>query len=193
MPPLIKFEFSVPNSNRVALEFAGLAKAVQDWRKYIWPGVVRDAIRPWLAKQFRTQGAAGAHGKWAALDPIYAAAKQRRWGKKPILEASGAMKNDLLSPSNTGKMTERTLLYGTQVRYAIFHQKGTKKMAARRIFDPEASDGPGTLKRMIRVSVARSVANYARRRGFAIAGEQGLDVSAAEAGLLGRRAMSEAL
>ncbi len=183
---MVKFELKIVNAKQVRFAFGGMAAAVKDWRKYIWPGVTKDALRPWLKKQFEEQGH-GDHGRWKELSGPYATRKARRYPGEKILSASGKMKRDLLSESNRGEMTARTLLYGTNIKYAIYHQTGTKKMPARRIFDPEESDAPGTMKRMIRVSVARSVTNYARKRGFAI---EGSGTDAATAVRSGRGAMS---
>lgn len=183
---MIKFELKVENAEKVRFAFGGLASAVKDWRKYIWPSVTANALRPWLATQFAEEGH-GQHGRWKELSEPYATRKAKKYPGAPILVASGKMKRSLLSESNTGEMTPRTLLYGSNIKYARYHQTGTKDMPARRIFDPERSDGPGTMPRMIRVSVARAVTNYARRRGFAI---EGAGADAAAAVRSGRAAMS---
>jgi phage gpG-like protein len=186
---MISFQLKVVNANKVSFAFGSLASAVQDWRKYIWPGIRKDAIRPWLRKQFESQGR-GAHGRWPALSSSYARRKALLYPNKKILEASGDLKNDLLSDANEGETTPRTMLYGTKIKYAIYHQTGAKfrkrrgSLPARRIFDPEPNDAPGTMKQMIRVSVARSVSNYARRLGFAIGA-----TDAETASILGRKAM----
>ena len=181
---MITFKLQVENANKVEFAFGKLATAVSDWRKYIWPGVRSGALRPWLRKQFASEGAKGAHGSWKELKGPYRTRKGKVYPGKPILEASGRMKRDLLSEANEGETTPRMMYYGTNLPYAKFHQTGTRKMAARRIFDPEEIDGPGTMKRMVRTSVARGVANYARRLGFALGA-----TSIREAGAIGHRAM----
>ena len=191
---MISFSFEVKNANKVKFAFGSLASAVQDWRKYIWPGVRKNAIRPWLKKQFDSEGAQGAHGKWAALSSSYARFKKVNYPTAKLLTASGLMKRTLLRESNEGETTPRTMLYGTKIPYALYHQTGTKfkkgpkagqrKMVARRIFDPEPNDAPGTMRRMIHVSVARGVSNYARRLGFAMGA-----TDAETASILGKKAM----
>ena len=57
-------------------------------------------------------------------------------------------------------------------------------MVARRIFDPEPNDAPGTMRQMFRLSVARGVSNYARRLGFAMGA-----TDAETASILGKKAM----
>ena len=190
---MISFRLKVENAREVHLAFGSLASAVQDWQKYIWPGVRRDAIRPWLQKQFESQGAQGAHGRWAPLSSAYEVRKKRLFPGMKILQASGTMMKDLLSEHNDGETTPRRMLYGTKVKYAIYHQTGTKnkktgvrRMPARRIFDPEQSDRPGPFKGLIRMSVARGVTNYARKLGFALGAED-----AASAAILGRQTMQD--
>ena len=179
---MIEFKMSVPNALKIHFAFAGLAEEVKDWSRNIWPSVVRYALRPWLTDQFAQQGH-GAHGNWPALTALYAARKAKTYPSKLILEASGKMKESLIPEANKGEMTPRTLRYGSNVPYAIYHQTGTKKMVARRIFDPEASQARGTLKGLIRMSVARGVTLQARKLGFAVGGS---DLSPAEAVTLGR-------
>lgn len=186
---MITFKFEVENAAGVRFAFAGLAANIQDWRKNIWTQVVEGAMKPWLRKQFESEGH-GEYGKWAPLTPRYARWKAKHYPGKKILERTGAMKGDLLSPENRGVQTPRTLTYGTNILYAKFHQKGTKHMVARRIFDPELLDAPGTLRHLVRVSVARGVAIHARKLGFAILGARGEEGDAAEAALLGRQALS---
>jgi phage gpG-like protein len=195
---MIKFAFEVKNADRVSFAFGSLASAINNWDKYIWPGVRKDAIRPWLRKQFNAEGAQGAHGKWAALSTTYAKRKATLYPGKKILQASGAMMDDLLSESNEGETTEKTMLYGTKIPYAIYHQDGTKyrkgakigkqKMVARRIFDPEEGDGPGTMRKMILTSIARSVTIYARKYGFAMGA-----TDPESAALLGRKTMRDSM
>jgi phage gpG-like protein len=186
---MITFRLQVQNANKVSLAFGSLASAVNDWQQFIWPGIRRDAIRPWLRKQFALEGAQGAHGRWQALSPGYAARKAKLYPGKKILEATGALKDDLLSEMNEGETSPRMMLYGTKIPYGIYHQTGTKRggkqrMVARRIFDPEMSDQPGTFKGLIKMSVARSVSGYARQLGFFLGA-----TDPTMAAVIGRRAM----
>lgn len=184
---MIEFKFKVANAASVHFAFAGLASAVKDWRPHIWPAVRDRAIRPWLKEQFTKEGALGEHGKWAALTEAYAARKAKKYPGRPILEASGRMKKDLLSPANKGEMMPRELGYGTDVEYARYHQEGTSRMPARRIFDPEESGARGTLKQRIRSAVAFGVSNHARALGFQVMGDE---VDASEAAQIGREILS---
>jgi len=186
---MIIFRFSVANAEQIRFAFGGLASAVRDWRPHIWPAVRDHAVRPWLEEQFAKEGH-GEHGAWPPLSEKYAAQKERKYPGKPILEASGRMKDELLSKDNKGEMTPQTFSYGSQeVGYSIWHQTGTKKMPARRIFDPEIEDERGTMKQMIRSAVAFGLTNHARALGFAVMGGE---VSAADAARIGRGILARA-
>tara|TARA_R100000808_G_scaffold3903_1_gene13268 strand:- start:321 stop:821 length:501 start_codon:yes stop_codon:yes gene_type:complete len=96
--------------------------------------------------QFRSEGATGKSGKWAALSPKYRAWKQRTHGNKPILELSGRLKRSLTNPKSRDfvfTVTKSGFIMGSRVKYARFHMTGhrfkktgasgtyTQKMPAR--------------------------------------------------------------
>lgn len=71
--------------------------------------------------------------------------KQAVYGRiYPILYATGRLKNSVLNPKDVDAINEiinrDTLLLGTRVPYAPYHQHGTSKMASRPFFfiGPEA-------------------------------------------------------
>lgn len=51
---------------------------------------------------FATEGAAGASGRWAPLNPRYAARKRARYGGKKILQLTGETKDRFTKPTHTG-------------------------------------------------------------------------------------------
>ncbi|MGC2234257.1 MAG: hypothetical protein WBA09_22340 [Candidatus Acidiferrum sp.] len=185
----VEFTFLVINAEAIKFAFAGLAENIKDFRPHIWPQVRNRAIKPWLRAQFSQEGH-GEHGKWAPLSEKYAVRKEMKWGFKPILEASGKLKRSLLAASNKGVMTARTFEYGTDVAYGLYQQTGTRRgLPARRIFDPEVSDGRGSLKQLIRSAVGLGVSNQARALGFAVRGDE---VSSGEAKSIGKSILSQA-
>ncbi len=67
---------------------------------------------------------------WAPLKPSTIARK----GHDRILFETGRLKTSLTvvgGPGNVNKVTQRGLLFGTDVEYSIFHQTGTSRMPAR--------------------------------------------------------------
>lgn len=100
-----------------------------------------------VAKQmFITQGSSGAHGAWQPLSPEYAAVKKRLFGSKLILRRSNKLSQSLTRSGgdNVSIGTNTALGYsftlGTQIDYAIFHQKGGTKVKGkppmRKLLDP---------------------------------------------------------
>jgi phage gpG-like protein len=187
--PTIQFE--VLNADRVSFAFGGLGKLVRNWNP-IWKLVVNKAIKPWLsggsssgglafAGQFPTEGATGGHGSWAPLKEDYDLRKRKKYGDKPILQASGDLLEDLTSDSNQGRLSALSMTFGSSLAYAKFHQTGTSKMPARRIIDPDE-----TFKLGIRRQVTRGIVQYIRAYGFAVASSLDIDVSASEAFSIGK-------
>ncbi len=73
-------------------------------------------------------------GGWAPLDQKYSAWKSVNFPGRPILEATGNLKNSLVRLDGpTNKIRLKSAEFGTDVEYAKFHQYGTSKMAKRQI------------------------------------------------------------
>ncbi len=78
--------------------------------------------------------------RWAELTPEYAARKQKRWGDRPIMVASGRLRSSLTEPPRGAvfgrirnfvsgssqdavmEVTNSSLVVGTTVEYGGFHQ-----------------------------------------------------------------------
>lgn len=81
---------------------------------------------------FDTEG----QGTWAPLNPRYAAQKERRWPGRPILVASGALLESVTGGTGFVKIiTPTALALGTNIPYAIYHQRGTTYMPRRAVID----------------------------------------------------------
>jgi phage gpG-like protein len=82
-------------------------------------------------------GAVGHAGMWAPLRPSTIRDRMRRgYGPGPILHRTGEMEASLTSrhhPGNVFAVTPTSVTVGTRDRKAIFHQLGTRKMAARAV------------------------------------------------------------
>lgn len=75
-------------------------------------------------------------GKYTDLSPGYKLQKQKRVGFiYPILRYSGLLEASITNPDDANAINlivnKTTLILGTKVSYAGFHQFGTKKMPAR--------------------------------------------------------------
>jgi len=73
--------------------------------------------------------------KFAPLSPSYKARKIKKWGRKPILVASGRMLGALTGgPGWKHKISKKELRIDLDIPYASYHQEGTPKMPQRNFF-----------------------------------------------------------
>ena len=72
---------------------------------------------------------------WPPLSPAYAAWKNRHFPNRPLLVLRGHLRDSLTNESSRQMVFNRAggrqLIIGTRIKYAKFHQYGTKKMPAR--------------------------------------------------------------
>lgn len=117
----------------VRIEFGGAPEQLQklavfmtDLRTF-WPRIV-PLVTGWWREQFDTQG--GFAGKeWAPLSPDYAARKAVMFPGKPILQATGALKQAASRPSRVQTPVSLTLtIDDPKLEYL---QDGTDRMPAR--------------------------------------------------------------
>lgn len=114
-------------------QFRGVEVGMLDFRTLgTWDWVQSEFYKVEKA-QFASEGAAGAGGKWTALNPAYAARKEKKWGPVPILQASGRLYRSMTSANADGVVEKRPLelILGSRVKYGGYHQKGTSRMAKR--------------------------------------------------------------
>lgn len=118
----------------------GVKVAVQNLRP-AFPHVVR-RLKAQLARHFKAEGGGSPSGRWEPLSPSYAARKQRRFPGRPILEATGLLKESLVG-SGTGSIVvygARSVFVGSAVSYGIYHQTGTGSMPRRAPIEPTDRD-----------------------------------------------------
>ena len=132
--------------------------------RFLWPDVAAD-FRAIEQEQFQSQGAHS--NQWQPLSRKYGAWKARKYPGKQILELSGALWKSLTTKG--GKHVERSdkdsLTIGTSVKYAGYHQRGTRKMPARKPIDLSEVD-----KKRIGRTIHRRLIGKAREAGFTVQG-----------------------
>lgn len=136
MPPrrnqLLNFTFEVDGVKQIDVALGAMAAAVNDLG-FLWP-VIRTFLLPGFKKQFDSEGRAGSGG-WARLAMAYAAWKSRRFPGKKILERTGRLRASLTKSSHPDfifKKSKLSMVIGTKVPYARFHQRGTRQMRSRK-------------------------------------------------------------
>jgi hypothetical protein len=96
-----------------------------------------DYMRGVEREQFNTQGASGSGG-WAPLKRATVAQKAKRGLDSRILRATDNLFESLTSrghPDHIEKISADEWFFATRDKKARFHQKGTRKMPARRVIE----------------------------------------------------------
>lgn len=128
MPVTLKIEIDgVPQFNRA---FNRVQEHIEDLRP-VWEEV-EPAFYAIEEQQFKSEGSKGG-GAWKKLSPLYAKRKEKIYPGQPILQAKGTLYDSLTSKTaNTTVIKEKQEFgIGTSLFYAMFHQRGTKKMPKR--------------------------------------------------------------
>ncbi len=165
----ITFQLNIHGPERL---FSALKQIpIRDWSE-AWVKVIAQ-LADIGRRQFESAGALGTHGRWAELSPNYAKRKKRVWGEKPILQASGKLQSALLE-GGLGHFEELEPLrmsFGVSadaVPYALYHQTGSSKMAARPILDWTQQDHLAIQK-----TLESQALDSSRRLGFKVASAPG--------------------
>jgi phage gpG-like protein len=115
------------NVREISVQFGGVAADLQDFAP-IWP-YVSAALEAITMKMFDSEGATGEHGEWAELSDRYRAWKERTHPGAPILFLEGRLRRSFTQGGDEHLeiRSPMTLLWGSEVPYAIFHQTGWAK------------------------------------------------------------------
>lgn len=125
----------------VGVEFQGEVEFYRQLRKIpdaakdltpVWPDVVK-VLQEEEAAAFASEGATTRRGKWKSLSPAYAARKAKKTPGKTILMATGRLQASVTAKTEDSVIEETptSLTFGTTVKYAKFHQRGTRRMPQR--------------------------------------------------------------
>jgi hypothetical protein len=107
------------------MRLTGIRDALGDLRP-VWPQV-HEIFIAFIKEIFKSEGSYAGQGQWVPLNPTYARRKQRMWGMKPILQASGAFKTAFIVPSDRDhvyKTGPDFMEAGVRTRYGKAHQFG---------------------------------------------------------------------
>lgn len=118
------------------------------------------------AQQFAHEG----YGDWPPLSPGYAITKRRRWGDKPILQASGALRSAITerwTPGNVTIIKPQEAAFGVNLgkAYPRFHQTGAPRanLPQRKVIHQREGD-----KRRMTKTMHRKLVAIARQAGFQV-------------------------
>ena len=100
-----------------------------------------DVRKNWIKNnraQFRSEGAHGGGNKWQKLSPKYRQWKARHYPGKTILRRTDRLWHSLTVPTHPDfiyRTALQSLLIGTKVPYAIYHQKGAGAVPVRKVVE----------------------------------------------------------
>ena len=116
----------------------GVEGELREWGERPFDGGAALRIkRNWterIDKAFTSKGKSIGYD-WPKLNKKYAAWKNRHFPNRPLLVLRGHLRDSLTNESSRQMVFNRAggrqLIIGTRIKYAKFHQYGTKKMPAR--------------------------------------------------------------
>lgn len=129
----VKITINVEGEQSVINAFQKVERGILDLRQLgTWKWVASEFYKVEKA-QFGSEGSAGKSGKWQSLTSPYKEIKAKKWGDQPILQASGRLYKSLTAngADSVYEDSNLELTLGSSLPYAGYHQKGTRKMAAR--------------------------------------------------------------
>ena len=112
------------NAGTLQYTLEGIERGLSDMRP-AWESI-GDIFRAFMRQVFRSQGSYGGSA-WQPLNPAYAMYKRRRYGSKPILQATGALMasfTNKASPEHVARIGPSFAEFGSRTRYAKAHQFG---------------------------------------------------------------------
>jgi len=140
---MVSFQFEVQGEEQVSRMLSRTTEKLEDLGPF-WDAA-GDMLITTMEAQFSSEG--GRTGGWAPLSSRYAVDKARKYGSQPILVASGGMRQSLVGgPGNISRQEQGGLLFGTEVKFARYHQSGTSRMPQRRILDLTDQDRRSIMK-----------------------------------------------
>lgn len=132
----INMRFTGPDAGAYSRGFEAWSHAVQDMSPVMQR--IGDDVVDDVGQMFGTEGAA-AGAPYAPLSPGYAKEKEARYPGRPILVASGKMRREMLDRFSALNISRDRMVYEPVSGIAMYHQKGTNRMPARRMvaFTPD--------------------------------------------------------
>lgn len=129
-----RVEFDVDASRSIAEMTAMGTRAKSFTNVFSW---ARERLALSNAANFASNGLPSGNA-WDPLDPEYGAWKSRHFPGAPPMVRTGKLFKSLTSLRGAGNViTPQMAEFGTTVRYAKFHQDGTRHMPKRQIvFEP---------------------------------------------------------
>jgi len=127
----MRLRVDIQGEEKLDYSIGAISDSIGDWRE-VWPEVELVFYRATLG-QFRTEGQRGGD-RWKPLSNAYRKWKEVKYPGQPILVLTGRLRRSLTATGSEESIRVRepeSLTLGTSTPYARYHQRGTRKMAAR--------------------------------------------------------------
>jgi hypothetical protein len=120
------------NEDRVTVPLKKFEGSLEDFRRF-WNEYWAPEFFLHIQKNFTGEGRFV--GGWRALSPAYAAWKRAHFGRKPILVATGDMKQSFVQGERNNVLNASKLRVeaGSRDRKVRYHQTGSRRMPKRQI------------------------------------------------------------
>lgn len=167
---------TIDGEEKFKAAFATLDESIRDWRE-VWPEIEQIYFRAQL-EQFASIGSRGG-AVWTPLSDSYRRWKEKKYPGRPILVLTGRLKRSLSVAGVGGgdqvrELEPLSLTIGSVVPYALYHQRGTKRMVARPPIQLIKRDFGRMISRMYRYAErgARDAGFRTSRRAYATPGAE---------------------
>jgi len=163
----MRLSVEIDGREQTTRAFQTVNETIRDFSP-VWPEIHMYFLRA-NVEHFESLGSRGG-AQWTPLSAPYAKWKAKKYPGKPILVATERLKRSLSLAGQKGgdqvyEETALSLTMGTAVPYARYHQRGTKRMAARPVLQPTQRDIDRMVSRLYRY-----VERGARDAGFQTTG-----------------------
>ena len=151
----------VQNLNRAFNRTEGF---IADMRNFA-PAIAAEFYRA-EDEQFKTEGAAGASGKWAPLSKAYERFKEQAYPGETILRATGHMNESLIDPEALDAVfiaNKEEVIMGTKDPKALAHHRGGGRLPKRPVISLSE-----TQKRRMQKAIQRELVEFTRSVGFQV-------------------------
>lgn len=126
----IRLEVNVGNYREVSRELMRVKAHLEHPQEAF--GAFADQLVRWNRENFESEGAAVGH-RWSPLSPAYAEWKAVHFPGRPILVRTGRLKKSLTArPMGIEHITSEYVELGTDVPYAQYHQRGSRRLPQRK-------------------------------------------------------------
>lgn len=162
--PSAKFEIEVDGVILLAREFIRFDEIQREMRT-IWP-FVQEAFLRMEREQFRSEGGAGASGRWKPLSEKYRKWKEIKYPGRPILELKTRLMPSLTRRGARGSVyiaEPMELTLGTRVvsdsgfNYPLAHQQGIPKGSGRLLPRRPPIDPSDSQKRLLQKEIQKGL------------------------------------